>query len=470
LDRAIDRLEGREYRKATLLRRRHILVVVGFVFALALMLWARGSSRDDPRVAGRRLSAWFRDITRDERAWALGKPNQGPVVGMAVDVFLSQGTNAVVLLVGELKRSTEDSALGEFLDGINNELPKAFRLPWVERRTRKEVVRMLLEQLDLRLADLLPALEPLLKSPDTFVKTAAIQSLGCVRLDQAEAAIELRKHAGSTNALQSRAAIKALTSLGTAATNALEEILLFAAKVAPHPDVDAVLRVCGPAAEAALPMLEESWKAGTDKAGRLNLAITLCCVRPGHPEAWAFLESIARGQGNLGVSGDPSMDLVRAVGNVGVGTRQFTPLLLEIAKRHRKGGGSTVLAVVDALIRIDPAAADPFLQELMTFFQETDPSSWTTYAGMLMWHQPTNAFVRELMLRHAMAEEKTSLPVFAILGLAASPNTPDEVRLKLEGMVANEEQYPQFRDPLVGSLKWVRLREELKSVTADREK
>jgi hypothetical protein len=344
---------------------------------------------------------------------------------MAVDVFRSQGTNALPFLIGELMRSTQESALGEFLDGVNNELPQALKLPRVERTMRRDAALGVLAQLDLQLVDLLPAVEPLLKSTDSAVNAAAIRVLGCVRRDPGEAAMALRPYVGSTNSIEVLAALKALVELGSAATNAIDEILRIKAGPARYSEINPLLGACGPAAASALPVLENEWNAAKDKWGRLKLAITLCRLQPKHPEAWAFLESVARGQETKVPFRIHATDLIQSLRSIPVGDAQFTTLLLEMGKPQADEGRMRAVEIVDALNRNDPAAADRYARELMDSVGRTNRSARTRLAFQLLRVQPTNAMARAEMLRVAESKDDRNRARSAVQALAVVEDPPD---------------------------------------------
>lgn len=444
-------------------RNGFIVAAVLVVFAMGILVLTRLSTPDNPRVAGRRLSAWFRDITRDPMAEAVGQTYQGPEVGMAVDVFRSQGSNAVRFLVGELVRSEEDSAVGEFLDEVNNQLPRSLRLPWVERRTRKETALKVLAQLDLRLSDLTPVLSPFLQSSQSVVQAVAIRSLGCVRRDPGEAAMALRPYAGSTNSMEVLGALRALVGLGSAATNAIDEILRIKASPARYAEINPLLGACGPAAASALPVLEDEWNVAKDKWGRLRLAITLCRVRPKHPEAWAFLESVARGQETKVPFRIHPTDLVQALRSIPVGDAQFTSLLLEMGKSQVDEARTRTGEIMDALNRNDPAAADRYVRELMDSVGSTNRSLRTRLAYQLLRVQPTNAMARAEMLRVAESKDDRNRARSAVQVLALVEDPPDGIRRLLETMIDDPAQHPELRAEMLRWLKRIRLREELKA-------
>ncbi len=395
--------------------------------------------------------------------WSAVQSYQGPVVGMAVDVFRSQGTNALPFLIGELMGSTQESALGEFLDGVNNELPQALKLPRVERTMRRDAALGVLAQLDLRLADLLPAAEPLLKSTDSAVNAAAIRALGCVRRDPGEAALELRRYAGSTNSIEVLAALKALVELGSAATNAIDEILRIKASPARYSEINPLLSACGPAAASALPALENEWNVAKDKWGRLKLAITLCRLRPKHPEAWAFLESVARGQETKVPFRNHPIDLIQALRSIPVGDTQFTPLLLEMGRSQADEGRMRAREIMDALNRNDPAAADRYVREQMDSVGRTNRLLRTRLAFQLLRVQPTNATARAELLSAAESKDDRIHPGFVLQALAVVEDPPEGIRRLLETMIDDPTQRPELRAEMVRRLKWVRLREELKA-------
>jgi|GEM_PF-4395082 len=379
---------------------------------------------------------------------------------MALEVFRSQGTNAVPFLIAELVRSTRNSAIGDFVEEVNELLPQGLNLPGVERRVRREAALGVLAQLDLGLADLLPGLEPHLKSTEPDVVRTMIRTLGCVRRQPGEAAIELKKYLASRDRAEIWVAIRALESLGSSATHAVTEVLQIGVK-GRNPSVLKIVGACGLAAEAAVPELEQQWRESTDRGERMRLAITLCRIRPGHPEAWAFLESVARGEQRKVPLRLYPIEIARSLRGLKVQDPEFAPLLLGIVKSETNGVGSVVMEVADALNEADPRAADRFLRERILGVGATNTHLRSVLAARLLKLQPTNAFACGELLKYARTAGNTGASIIAVQALAYSSTSDEAVGAMLEAKIQDPKQHPLIREALARRLQWVRLRQQL---------
>ena len=440
----------------------------------AVLGWSRfGDTRTDPRVAGRRLSGWFRETVRDPILWTMVEQQPGalvfggPTLGMAVTVFAHSGNRAVPFLADELLRSSRDAPVSEFLEEMNRRLPPTMKMAGLERQERVEAALGLLARAGVPLSDLEPALEPLLSSSQPWVRGVGIRALACARDESGAVVRRILPYLRSADTTEVRSALKALERHGKWAVLAAEDLLrLHEAKLV-MPVLRSLLGACGPSAERALPGLEAEWRAATDRTARLDLALVICRIRPGHPEAWPFLESAARGEKRSLPDRIQPMQLARQIRHSRIGDLQFVPLLQEVL-RHETNDLRNPLEIAGCIQWADPGVADRSLRGLAKGVGETNRFLATLVMSRLLAFQPTNVFAREALIREVSAPDEPGGvgKVWAIRSLCACGDLTPTLCEKLEAMANDPKRHASLSTELRGYVRWARLRETLGAESA----
>lgn len=444
-------------------------VLLCLVVIAAFLGWSRfGDTQTDPRVAGRRLSGWFREAVREPTIWTMVEQQPGalvfggPTMGMAVTVFEHSGNRAAPFFADELLRSSRDSPLAEFLEEMNRRLPPSMKLPGLEREERVGAALGLLERARVPLADLEPALEPLLTSSQPWVRGVGIRALGCARDESGAVVRRILPYLRSADTREVRSALKALERHGESAVLAVEDLLrLHEAKLV-MPALRSLLGACGPMAERALPGLEAEWRTATDGNTRVELALILCRIRPGHPEAWPFLEAIARGERRSMPDRIQPMQVARGILRLRVRDPQFVPLLQEILRKETNDLRNP-LEITRSIQWADPGVVDRYLRGVAEGLQATNRILATMVMSRLLAYQPTNTFARDALVRECAAAEDSAdiVKLWAFRSLCACGDLTPELRQSMETWANDATRHETIGKELRGYVRWVKLRETL---------
>jgi len=386
----------------------------------------------------------------------------GPQLGMVVTVFAHSGNRSVPFLTDELVRSSKDSPLAEFLEEMNRRLPPAMKLPGLERQERVDAALGLLEQARVPLSELEPALEPLLASSQPWVRGAGIRALGCAPDESGAVVRRILPYLRSADTTEVRSALKALERQREWAVLAVEELLgLHEAKMV-LPALRTLLGACGPAAERALPGLEAQWRAANERSTRLELALAICQIRPGHPEAWPFLEAIARGERRSLPDRIQPMQIANTIRHMRIRDSQFVPLIQELARKETNDLRNP-LEIARSIQWADPGATDRYLRGVAEGLQATNRVLATMVMSRLLAYQPTNTFARDALVREFASTKDSAdiIKLWAVRSLCAAGDLTPELRRSMETWANEATRHETIRKELRGYLRWMKLRETL---------
>lgn len=445
-------------RKAWAVGATGLATFVGLVVWLG---WVRSTPRN-PRVQGRPLSSWFHVL--NEKAWFAdfrGGPHD-PEIARALDAFRALGTNAVPFLLDQRLPRQHEPLATRVIGFLRRNLGLGTRFrPGDAFQFHGMTAGNVLTYLDVPCPVLLAHLEPFLASTNAQVRGAAIAALGHAGHDWEAILGRLRGWLDPADPDAAANATYAVARFGRAATNLVDELVRLAGVASPPHWLPLALGNCGPAAGAALPVVEQRWRphdpAGSQDAavgkvpyavvggGRLPWALAQARIRPGDPVAMDFLRAVARGEW----AGHPERikptDLARNLAEVREDGAMFAVVAEEILDAPNARPGGLRSLAYELLSRWDPAGADRRLREEITGADSFHTA--VNRAVQLYRLQPTNALARAFLI--GAARTNAMLSVMASGAFVSRGDAAPELEQALRGHLADPEVAPGLR-PMLG--------------------
>jgi HEAT repeat protein len=284
----------------------------------------------EPEYDGKPVSYWFKEYCRSGQRMTLDSSRREETASALRQV----GTNAVPYLVEQAFDIRASSGVRKDLGRLLNSLPRSWGLPTlVDPDIRSFEGAEALKEIKPSANQLLPLLEPRLKSTDRMERRQAVYILGSTD-DGAEQAVPLLCAAlESPDVVEHVLAVQSLGGIGPNARSAVPT-LIEGLKAPPNTNQPPVrlgpqqaamaLGRIGSAAAPALPLVQGLFEQETNWNLRCSLAVSLCHIDGDQTNALAFLTN------GLATHEPASARWVAAseLGNIGPNAKAAVPLLL----------------------------------------------------------------------------------------------------------------------------------------------
>lgn len=426
-------------------RVRPVLLLLAAAVVAAFLL--RGDSRDDPRVRGRRVSDWFRQLARRGTELEADRLNASDQEA-ALDAIRQAGTNAVPLL---LERALRPESRAELLvsELALGKVGQRLGLRPVTPAGRQAAALVALRRIAPPAGVLLDAAESGLRSTNFGWRRQAMLCVTCAGTERDRIARRLAAELDAAELGNDADLVEAIGWLGETATNCLDRLV---ARLRPDrwpmPELLLVLGNCGPRAAAAVPRLEAHFtRSLCPPSVRLALAVTLFRVDPAHRGAAAFLRDAATNAANGGAG---LRELANRLRHDRVRDLQFAPILeagLNAGPNRWPVGGYQALEVLQ---RMAPGAVARFLAERVR--SSPTPAEAVAAAGYWIELDPSNQVACTVLLDAARSQGPPALIAIRRLGLAA--NLPEQ-GLELLRRGSRDPALPaELRAHLARQLQW----------------
>lgn len=272
-----------------------LLAMVGLVVG-SFAGWRWWAEHRLPRYQGHSVRVWFGELCRHDGgrdgSWAYRDEAR---LLESKTALVMMATNAVPYLLEQALRAPTDGALRTNLHQWFRELPAwSGGGGFVPHSRIAELAAMEVHALRPPPELVVPRLTTALASPDPIQRRQAVILLGSVR--HASPAVLDALQPALTNVADpwlSALAAQSLRWLGPSASNALPRVLDKLADGTPNIALYAWLGGLGPLAAPAIPHLEPAL-ASTNDWIRLNAAVALVAIQPGHARARQILVDAAQ--------------------------------------------------------------------------------------------------------------------------------------------------------------------------------
>ena len=303
-------------------------LLAAFVLLVAVDGWYLLQGPREPAYEGKPLRYWFKEYCRSGQqiVWDPSRREE------AAAALHQMGTNAVPYLLEQAFNRRPDSAFRKRVYRLLNDLPRSWRLPvFVSPEVMREEAGFALEEIKPPARQLLPLLEPYLKSTNSFERRQALFILGTVSEGAEQAVPWLCAALKSSDPWERVLAVQSLGWIGPKARAAVPDLIAVLAapgntnQPSPLAGTAWALGAIGSNAAPALRLMQAVFGQETNWNSRCTIAGALCQIDGGQTNALAFLTDGL-------TSYEPAKDrwiAASQLGKIGPGAKAAVPVLLE---------------------------------------------------------------------------------------------------------------------------------------------